>query len=60
MENSPIFGLSWPLSRIEDNLLRNLVEQSPVAVFQYLNMKLNTRGYCISISTLEEHDEEHS
>lgn len=51
---SPIFGTARLPTEEEIEQLRQLVTQVPVAMFQELNRRLNGRGFCMSIATLEE------
>lgn len=52
--NSPIFGKSQECDITQKIMIRSLVAQSPVEVFQVLNKKLNEKGLCLSIATLGE------
>jgi hypothetical protein len=49
MFDSPIFGTTRHGSDEERAQIAQVVDETPVTVFQELNKKLNERGLCISI-----------
>ena len=52
--NSPIFGLYREPTKEEGLIINRLVFECPVRIFQTLNRRMNSKGLCIAISTLEE------
>jgi ferredoxin-like protein FixX len=48
--HSRIFGKVRDPDKLEKHQMNLLIETCPVAVFQELNKRLNSMGYCIFIS----------
>ena len=53
-KHSRIFGYTRDPDFDEKSEIEMLVETCPVALFQALNKKLNTKGYCLSIALFDE------
>jgi len=47
-------GNSRELTDKERQMVEQLVQDAPVAVFGYLNRKFNEKGLCLQVATLEE------
>ena len=52
--NSPVFGPTRHASDTERAAICKAADETPVALFQELNRRLNERGFCLSIATLPE------
>ena len=52
--NSQVFGETRHATDDERMLIAEAVTETPVAVFQELNKKLNERGLCITITSKNE------
>jgi len=57
MINSPIFGMCEEPDGYGQELIKRMVDTYPVHTFAAINKKLNSYGFCISISTLEENND---
>ena len=50
--DSPIFGKSLKLTGAGEDILKSLISQAPLAVFQTMNKTLNKKNLCFRISEI--------
>ncbi len=50
--DSPCFGKSLKLTGLGEDILKSLISEAPLAVFQTMNKTMNKKNLCFSISKI--------